>query len=73
MIRAMEAVKSGKMGTNRAARKFDVPPVGSWLVNVSVSEPINIHRAGRCSRSGGRFKRSDLCCVARPLSRSVLL
>ena len=31
-----------------------VPLVGSWLVNVSVSELMNIHRAGRCSRSDGK-------------------
>ena len=41
-----------------------VGPVGSWLMNVSVSELMNIHRAGRCSRSGGKFKRRGLHRVA---------
>ena len=48
-----------------------VHAVGSWLVNVSVSELMNIHRAGRCSRSGGKFKRSCLRRVA--CSRRALL
>ena len=52
------------------------PPVGSWLVNVSVSELMNIHRAGRCSRSGGKFKRSCLrrvACSRSAMSRSVTI
>ena len=50
--------------------------VGSWLVNVSVSELMNIHRAGRRSRSGGKFKRSCLrlvACSRWALSRSVTI
>ena len=35
--------------------------VGSWLVNVSISELMNIHRAGHCSRSAGNL--NDVACA----------
>ena len=46
--------------------------VGLWLVNVSVSELMNIHRAGCCSRSGGKFKRRGLHRVAAELLCSII-
>ena len=38
----------------------DVVP---WLVNVAVSELINIHCAGRCWISGGKFKCGFALCA----------
>ena len=45
--------------------------VVSWLVNVAVSELMNITRAGRRSPSGGKFKTST-CCVLRARARCEL-
>ena len=49
--------KDGTEGT------YDYRPVVPWLVNVVVSELINIHSAGRCWISGGKFKCGFALCA----------
>ena len=49
-------------GTRASCERLrdDVVP---WLVNVVVSELINIHSAGRCWISGGKFKCGFALCA----------
>ena len=42
-------------------------------MNVSISELMNIHRSGRCSRSSGKFKRRDLCRAAAETLCSIIM